>query len=51
MFQEDATEKRKTHIGTEYFARIYPKEEQSQWNQWKTTSTEKLKGKYWDTDT
>ena len=27
MFQEDATEKIKMHIGTEYFARINPKEE------------------------
>ena len=27
MFQEDATEKNKTHIGTDYFARIYLKEE------------------------
>ena len=26
MFQEDATEKIKMHIGTEYFARINPKE-------------------------
>ena len=51
MFPVEATEKINTYMGTDYFFRIEPKRKKLQWNQWQTTSTEKLQGKNWDTET
>ena len=51
MFSSGHDGKNKTHMVTEGFSGIYHKSETTKLEPWQNTSTDKLKGKYSDTET